>query len=127
MTMRSASAAADSEAALERSIGRILTIGTWISIALLAIGFVLLLAHGLGPRSTDPGFDLSRIPSDLVALHPEGAIWLGLAIVIATPAARVAAALLGYARRGERAMAVVAVLILLVIAASVVVARVTEG
>jgi cation:H+ antiporter len=50
-----------------------------------------------------------------------------VALVIATPAARVAAALLGYARRGERAMAVVAVLILLVIAASVVVARVTEG
>ena len=125
--MTVSASAADSEAALERSIGRILTIGTWISIALLAIGFVLLLANGLGPRSTDPGFDLSRLASDLLALRPEGAIWLGLALVIATPAARVAAALLGYARRGERAMAVVAVLILVVIAASVVVARVTEG
>jgi uncharacterized membrane protein len=54
-------------------------------------------------------------------------IWLGLALVIATPSARVAAALLGYARRGERGMSVVAVLILVVIAASVVIARLTEG
>ena len=116
-----------SEAALERSIGRILTIGTWISIGLLAVGFVLLVVNGLGPRSADPGFDLTRLPRDLVGLRPEGAIWLGLVLVIGTPAARVAAALVGYARRGERAMTVVAVLILLVIAASVVIARVTEG
>jgi uncharacterized membrane protein len=123
----SAADATRSEAALERSIGRVLTIGTWISIGLLAVGFVLLLVKGLGPRSADPGFDPLRIPSDIVALRPEGVIWLGLALVIATPSARVAAALLGYARRGERGMSVVAVLILVVIAASVVIARVTEG
>ena len=123
----SAADATRSEAALERSIGRVLTIGTWISIGLLAVGFVLLLVNGLGPDSADPGFDPLPIPSDIVALRPEGVIWLGLALVIATPSARVAAALLGYARRGERGMSVVAVLILVVIAASVVIARVTEG
>jgi len=123
----SAAAATSSEAALERSIGRVLTIGTWISIGLLAVGFLLLLINGLGPRSAEPGFDPLRIPADIVALRPEGVIWLGLLLVIATPSARVAAALLGYARRGERAMSVVAVLILVVIAASVVIARVTEG
>jgi hypothetical protein len=40
-------------------------------------------------------------------------------VVVATPSARVAAALVGYARSGERPMAVVAALILVVIALSV--------
>jgi uncharacterized membrane protein len=118
---------ATSEAALERSIGRLLTVGTYASIALLALGFVLLLASGLGPRSSAPRFDPARLVADIAALRPEGPIWLGLAIVVATPSARVVAALVAYQRRGERVMAAIAALILVVIAASVVVARVTEG
>ncbi|HYX11030.1 MAG TPA: DUF1634 domain-containing protein, partial [Candidatus Acidoferrum sp.] len=59
-------------------------------------------------------------------VRPAGFLWLGLIAVVATPTARVAASLIGYARRGERAMAVVAVLILIVIAMSVVVARAIE-
>jgi uncharacterized membrane protein len=114
-------------AGLERSIARVLTIGTLLSIALLAIGFVLLLAAGLGPRSSDSGFDPGRLAGDLVAFKPDGFIWLGLLVVVAMPSARVAAALLGYIRRGERDMAIVGVLILAVIAASVVIARVVEG
>jgi uncharacterized membrane protein len=118
---------ATSEAALERSIGRLLTLGTYASIALLALGFVLLLATGLGPRSSAPRFDPTRLLADIAALRPEGPIWLGLAIVVATPSARVVAALVAYQRRRDRAMAAIAALILVVIAASVVVARVTEG
>jgi uncharacterized membrane protein len=113
--------------ALEPAIARLLTLGTYLAIALLAIGLALLLAAGLGPRSDDGGFDLGRIPSDLAALRPAGFIWLGLIAVVATPSARVAAALIGYARRAERDMAVVAGLILLVIAASVALARIVEG
>jgi len=60
---------------------------------------------------------------DLLALRPGGFIWLGLLIVVATPAARVLAALLGYARLGDRMMAIVAGLILAVIALSVLLAR----
>ena len=114
-------------AALEASVGRLLTVGTYCSIALLAIGVVLLLASGLGPRSPEAGFDLGRIPGDVAAFAPAGFVWLGLLVVIATPSARVAAALVGYLRRGERDMATVAVLVLLVIATTVVVARAVEG
>jgi uncharacterized membrane protein len=105
---------------LERSIARLLTVGTYASVALLVFGVVLMLANGIGPRSGGPVFDSARLGPDLMAFRPAGFIWLGLIAVVATPAARVLASLVGYARRGERTMVIVAALILLVIALSVV-------
>jgi uncharacterized membrane protein len=106
-------------AGLERSIARLLTLGTYASIALLAIGLALLLASGVGPLSGGPSFDPARLLPGLVGLEPAAFLWAGLLVVVATPSARVAAALVGYARSGERPMAVVAALILVVIALSV--------
>ena len=57
--------------------------------------------------------------ADLAAARPAGFLWLGLLCMIATPSARVLAALIGYLRFGERSMVLVSVGILLVIAASV--------
>jgi uncharacterized membrane protein len=108
---------------LERSIGRLLTIGTYASIALLAVGFVLMLAAGIGPLDAGPAFDPARLVADVAALRPAGFIWLGLLVVVATPSARVMASLIGYARRGERAMVAIAGLVLVVIAVSVTVGR----
>jgi len=110
-------------ATLERSIARLLAIGTYASVALLLLGIVLMLGDGIGPRSDGPAFNPANIVPDLLALRPGGFIWLGLLIVVATPAARVLAALLGYARLGDRMMAIVAGLILAVIALSVLLAR----
>jgi uncharacterized membrane protein len=104
---------------LESSIGRLLAVGTYASIALVAIGTVLLLASGVSPLDVAPRFDLGTVGADLGALRPAGLLWLGILGLIATPAARVAAALVGYARNGERAMVVVAALILVVIAIGV--------
>jgi uncharacterized membrane protein len=112
---------------LEPTIARLLTIGTYASIALLIVGIVLMAVNGIAPLSGGPIFDLGRIPADLVALRPEAFISLGLVVVVGTPAARVAASLLGYVRRGERVMSAVGVLILVVIAASVGLARGLEG
>lgn len=117
---------ADPSAGLEHTIARLLTIGTYISIAFLVIGLGLMLANGLGPRD-DQAFDPGRLVSDIVALRPAGFLWLGLIFVVATPAARVGAALVGYLRRGEPRMAIVAILILLVIALSVALAVGLEG
>jgi len=112
---------------LERSIARVLTIGTYASIGLIAVGVVLMLADGIGPLSNGPAFDATRLVPDLAALRPAGFLWLGLIAAVATPAARVLASLIGYARRGEREMAIVASLILVVIALSVALARSLEG
>jgi uncharacterized membrane protein len=106
--------------ALESSIGRLITTGTYVSVALIAIGVVLLILAGQSPLDAIAGFDPSAIGDDLAHARPEAFLWLGLVLVIATPSARVAAALLGYGRRGERAMALVAVLILGVIAIGIV-------
>ncbi len=120
-------ASAAGSAGLESSIARVITIGTYASIALLAVGVVLMLAAGIGPLSGGPVFDAGRLVGDLVALRPAGFIWLGLLVVVATPAARVAASLIGYRRRGEGTMATISLLILIVIAASVVLAKGLEG
>jgi uncharacterized membrane protein len=112
---------------LDRVIAGLLTIGIYISVALLAVGTVAMLAAGGSPLDAAPEFDLTRLPADLVALHPDAFLWLGLVAVIATPTARVAASLVGYARARERGMVVVSALILVVIASSVLLARVTEG
>lgn len=112
---------------LDRTIARLLTAGTYISVALLAIGVALMAAAGLSPLSGGPAFDPTRFVADFVGLRPEGFLWLGLIAAIATPSARVAASFLGYLRTGERAMAVVALLILGVIALSVLLAAASEG
>ena len=106
--------------ALEPGLARVLQTGTYISIGLVAIGAVLLIGGGGSPLAGGPPLSLSRWPSDVLALRPEGFLWLGILGIVLTPALRVVTALLGFWRRGERAMAVVAVLILAVVAAGVV-------
>lgn len=108
---------------LDRSIARLLTFGTYVSVALLAAGVVLLLVQGISPLAGGPSFQPDVVVDDLVHLRPAGVMWLGLIAVVATPASRVVAALIGFAGRGERTMAVVAALILAVIALSIALAR----
>jgi len=112
---------------LERAIARVLTVGTYVSVAVLAVGTAMMLASGVQPLSGGPRFDLGQVGDDLVNLRATGFLWLGLVAVVATPASRVVASLVGYLHDGERLMAVVAVLILAVIALSVGLAIGLEG
>jgi uncharacterized membrane protein len=100
-------------------IGRLLTIGTYVSVLLLAIGCVLLFANQILPLAGGPPLEPGLIVDDISHLRPAGFMWLGLLVLIATPTARVVVSFFGYVRRGERTMAVVSVLILVVLAASV--------
>lgn len=104
---------------LERRIGRLLTVGTVASMASIAVGVVGMAVTGRSPLDVSPPLDAARLPADLLALRPVAFLWLGLIGAIATPCARVAAALVGYTRTGERAMAIVAGLVLLVVALGV--------
>jgi uncharacterized membrane protein len=112
---------------LERTVARLLSVGTYASIALLAAGVVAMAAAGRSPLDPGPGFEPGRIAPDIAALRPEGFLWLGVVLVLATPSARVATSLVGYVRRGDRPMAVVSILILCVIALSVAVAVGSEA
>jgi uncharacterized membrane protein len=107
------------DARLEHRISRLLSVGTLGSVALLAVGAVLAVVAGVSPLAPPPAFDVARMADDVVALRPAGFIWLGLLGTLATPASRVVAALVGYLRQGEQAMALISGLILVVIAAGV--------
>ena len=105
---------------LESSVSRVLKIGTYAGIAMVAIGVVLMVVDGRSPLDVAPALDLGRLPADLAALQPSAFLWLGVLLVLTTPPARVLTALIGYLRGREREMAIVATLILVVIALGVV-------
>jgi uncharacterized membrane protein len=111
---------------LETAIGRFLTVGTYATVVVLGVGVALMLMAGRSPLAAASPLDVGRLPADLIALRPEGFLWLGLLLVIVMPSIRVVAALVGFVRRGERRMAQVALGVLLVIVVGVVVARATE-
>jgi uncharacterized membrane protein len=103
----------------ERLIGRLLTGITYVSVALLVAGVVLLLAAGTSPDSGGPAMDPGRLVPDLLALKPAGFLWLGLVAVIAAPITRVTVALVAYARDRDRLMVGVSAAILVVIAIAI--------
>jgi uncharacterized membrane protein len=105
---------------LELGIARLLTIGTFAAVSLLVVGVGLMVVGGQGPLDAAPNLDPGRLLDDVLALRPAGLLWLGLIVLIATPSARVAAALIGYVRDGERGMVVVSCLILIVVSLGVV-------
>ena len=105
---------------LEAALAHVLQLGTYASVALIGAGSVLLLAGGGSPLGGGPAFAPERIVPDILALRPAGFLWLGIAGVLATPGLRVLRAMIGFWRRGEQRMAVVAVLVLVVVAVGVV-------
>ena len=106
----------------ERRLGRLLIVVTYVAIALLVVGVVLLLAAGVSPLSGGPRLDPAALASSIGALEPAGFLWLGLVAVIATPVSRVLGAAIGFARGGEGVMAAISLAILGVIAVGVTVA-----
>lgn len=107
-------------AGLEGGIARLLRVGTYSAIGLIAVGVVLMLATGRSPLDLAPTLTPDRLLDDLVHLQPAGFLWLGIIVLLLTPAARVAVGSVGYARAGDRPMAVIAALVLVVIATGVV-------
>jgi uncharacterized membrane protein len=105
---------------LESTIARLLTVGTYLSIALVAVGSLLLIGSGRSPLEAAPPFDPAGVLVDVAALRPEGFLWLGIIAVLAAPATRVLVGLVGFGRAGEWIMVGVSGLILLVIAAGVI-------
>jgi uncharacterized membrane protein len=124
MTSRQ-SAGAD---AIDLTVARLLTVGTYLGVALLAAGVLLMAVVGRSPLDPLPhDFDPGVLVGDVLAGRPDGPLWIGLVILLATPAARVAASIVGYVRTGERAMAGVGLAILGVVAGGVAVGVILGG
>lgn len=99
----------------DRVIGRLLIAVTYVAVALLSVGVILMTTTGISPLAAGPPLALGRLAADLVALAPAAFLWLGILAVIATPISRVVAAAIGYARLGDRWLVGVAIAILAVI------------
>ncbi len=110
---------------LESALARVLQNGTYGSIALVALGVLLFIGRGSSPLDPGQPLDVERLLDDVVSLRAEGFLWLGILGIMVTPGLRVAGALIGFVRRGERTMALVAFLILLVVAVGVIAVLVT--
>lgn len=113
------------EASLEAALARVLQVGSYVSIALVAVGSWLFVAAGASPLDPGPPLAIDTLVGDVLALRPAGLLWLGILGIVATPAVRVIGALLGFARRGERTMVGVAAAILIVVSAGVIAGLVT--
>jgi len=109
-------------AAAERRIGRLLIAMTYVAVALLVVGVVLMAAAGISPLAGGPPFDPAAVPAELAAATPAGFLWLGLLAVIATPIVRVIGAAISYGSTAEWTMVAVSVAILAVIALGVTIA-----
>jgi uncharacterized membrane protein len=109
-----------SQADLDRTVGRLLSVGTYVSVLILAVGCILMFAYRIDPVAGGPPLEPGLIVDDITHLRPAGFMWLGLLALLATPIFRVVVSLGGFLSRGERTMSIVAALILVVIALSVV-------
>lgn len=120
----------DRDAPRDRVVDRIsdlLGAGTLAVVASVALGSALVVLAGRTPVAEHgPALDLGRIPADLVALRPDGWLWLGLLLTVTLPVARVVLALAGFARSGERRLVGVSAATLAVLAVSVAVALATR-
>ena len=106
---------------IETTVARLLTLGTRLAIVLVLIGVGIMLAHGVDPLLTAiPPFSIASIPADLLALRAEGFLWSGLLVVMAMPVARVIVSGFGFLAAGDRRLALVSLLVVLVLTASVV-------
>jgi uncharacterized membrane protein len=103
----------------ERRIGRLLIAVTFVSVALLVVGVVLMIVNGVQPLSGGPSVGLGTLGARVTSLQPSGFLWLGLLSVIAAPIGRVIVAAIAYARDGDRLMVGISIAILVVIAVGI--------
>jgi uncharacterized membrane protein len=115
--------------AMEAAIGRLLLAGTWIAMALLAVGVVLTLTAGVDPldHGAIPPFSLAAVPASLVALRPEGFLWAGITLLIALPIGRVIVGGVGFLAARDWRLALISLLVLIVVLVSVAAATGLEG
>lgn len=106
--------------ALDHRIATLLSRATIAAVVCLAIGLTAMLVTGHTPLDAGRPFDLGRLVSDVLALEPEGFLWLGVLITLAAPPARLVVAILGLAAAGRPRRALVSVAALIVLAVGLV-------
>jgi len=99
-----------------RAISRLLLVGLFTAITLMLVGVILVAIRGAG--SVGASSSITKLPHLLASLDATGFIDLGLLVLIATPAARVVALLVVFAKRRQWLFAGVSFAVLLILALS---------
>ena len=114
------SPAQETAAHLESIAARLLTWGTRVAMALILVGVLGMIATGVDPiTATSPAFSLAAIPGQVATLQPVGFLWAGLIVLAALPLGRVIVSGAGFLAAGDRRLALVSALVILVIAVSI--------
>ena len=110
-------------------VSAVLIIGVGVSAALIAAGFAAALAVGWqgsltgAAAATSATTDFSNLAGRLATLEPAAIAQLGLVTLLATPVARVAASVVGFALEGDRLYAAITTAVLLILLISILVLR----
>ena len=107
-------------------VSTVLIVGVGVSAALIGVGFAAALAigwhgslvgaaHAMGSSTADFG----GLPGRLYALEPAAIAQLGLVTLLATPVARVAASVVGFALERDRLYAAVTLAVLAILLTSI--------
>jgi uncharacterized membrane protein len=110
-------------------VSGVLIVGVVVSAAFIGIGFMAALAVGwqgslIGAASARASTtDFSNLPGRLATLEPAAIAQLGLVTLLATPVARVAASVAGFALEGDRLYAAITTAVLLILLISIVALR----
>ncbi len=119
----------DTAFAMEAVIGRLLVVGTWLAMALVLVGVLLMLASGVDPLSHGaiPPYRPADIPAELAALQPVGFLWAGITLIVLLPIGRVVVSGFGFLAARDLRMAGVSLAVFLVVAVSILSAIALEG
>ncbi len=110
-------------------VSAVLIVGVVVSAAFIALGFVAALAVGwqgslLGASTaTLATTDFANLPARLATLEPAAIAQLGLITLLATPVARVAASIVGFALEGDRLYAAITTAVLVILLISILLLR----
>jgi uncharacterized membrane protein len=113
--------ASDTAYAMEALVGRLLVAGTWLAMALVLVGVLLMLASGVDPlaHGAVPPYHPAAIPGDIAALRPEGFLWAGITVIVLLPVGRVVVSGIGFLAARDLRMAAISLAVLLVVGVSV--------
>jgi uncharacterized membrane protein len=103
---------------LTKALSQLLLIGLVLAIGLMIVGAVLAAVRGSG--SVGHSSSVDDFPGLLAAGDPTGFLDLGLLVLLATPAARVLALLVAFARRREWLFAGISAVVVAILALSAV-------
>ncbi|MCE5252801.1 MAG: DUF1634 domain-containing protein [Actinomycetia bacterium] len=104
------------ETRLSRSLSWLLLAGLALAVTLMLTGAVLASLRTGRPVARESS--LTELPRALAALEPEGFLDLGLLVLLATPIAKTAALLVGFARRRAWLFSVISLAVLVMLALS---------